>query len=138
MPFNNITLNSLAENVFEHVTTLLRNKGLSDSLSIKAIILYGSAAKYHFGVVEHFNDYDLNIFFTKHRDYNTNDSKRFNKRGGYWRSANFRGKEVQLLFNTLNNNEDVIDYINRMKSNRWTMIKESSIVQIYPVIDKLR
>lgn len=134
MPFNDQSLNNLCKLVRTFANDELRRKLLTSSLEVDSIILYGSAARFHTNQVAQFGDFDLNVFFRAIAGYQTGDARRFNKRGGYWRAADFQEKEVQVIFNILMGGQNWIDSARCRTSERWQRIRTHPIVQLYPQI----
>jgi hypothetical protein len=133
-----VHLANLAQYARTRANDLLRKKGLEKSLVVEAVCLYGGAAKYFLGQRDYIKDYDLQIFFSKGREYKKHDSARFNRRGGIWPVGVYLDKPVELFFGTLINSttENIIvrlqQYIERNDSDRWKRIKKDPYMVLWP------
>jgi len=108
-------------------------KGVEESFKISCIILYGGAARYHFDISPEYDDYDLNIFFEKNDKFIIGNGRKVNRRGSAKKIGLFRGKKVELLFNVLNDEENVFDFIKTRSSKRWeNRISKEPILVLYP------
>jgi len=134
MAFKHRTLHELAAHVEHYAATELKRKRLTASLRVCAIILYGSAAKYHLGMVPEYRDFDLNVFLRKTARYRTGDARHLNRRGRCWSASHFMGKGVDVMFNVVGASQDWRNSVAKRASSRWCRIKAAPIVEVHPEI----
>ena len=123
----------LAEHVRAFALGKLAEKGLSSSLTVDSIMLYGGAARFHMGLAAHYHDYDLNVFYRKARDYHIGDARRFNRRGAFWNAGIYASREVQVLFNILDPEVAWSEGIASRQSKRWKVIQANPIMLLWPI-----
>jgi hypothetical protein len=123
-------LDEIKEKVLNYAKTNFPN------LQVYAIILYGGACKYHFGIEgSRLNDYDLNLFFIS-----DTMNRRFSNRGRVNLIGEHEGKHIEVWRNLIVdknyefNIEFLKNFIKKMErsSKRWKTICNNKILLIYP------
>ena len=137
-----INLKELVEkDAYRFIQKLHLEKRLStgQSLSILAIVLYGGAAKYYVGDKDHYNDFDINIFF-RSTLYPESCISTYGKPAPIEEPHN--GKKVEVMRNVPFGYEGnavaiVKNYASRSNSKRWKRISSEPVIFLYPDIQIL-
>ena len=128
----------LVQYVLFQANNLLKRKELDKSLYVKAVCLYGGAAKYLLKEKDYIKDYDVQVYLSKLNNYKIYDSAKFNRKGGIWPAGEFNGKPVELFFGTLPDYSDlttlekIFKYIKNHNSERWIRIKKDPYIILWP------
>lgn len=117
---------------------LKQSLSTGQSLSILAIVLYGGAAKYYVGDKDHYNDFDINIFF-RSTLYPESCISTYGKPKPI---EPYNGKKVEVMRNVPFGYEGdavaiVKKYALRNNSKRWKRISSEPVIFLYPDIQIL-
>ena len=102
----------------------------NETAHIRAIILYGGAAKTYFGHDHIPGDFDLNVFFSKQSNVSSTYGMPEN-------IGEYNGLKVEAMRNKVPDESNIEEYIDTLDSKRWQRIRSEPVVQIYPDIKQL-
>ncbi|WP_049985147.1 hypothetical protein [Halobellus rufus] len=120
----------VTESVLEDLRDLCTEYYRDEAANIRAVVLYGGAAKNFVGQDHAPGDFDLNIFFS--------DRSSVSSTYGMPKIiGEYGGLKVEVMRNKVPEEMSIERYVETRGSKRWKRIREEPAVQVYPEITRL-